>query len=717
MRKVFLMLRNQVRRIMRKTVWSILFSLGLAVTLGCFYYAFAVNADPIMMMSQTVFGQAMLTLSFMMLGIELLREDRSEHIDDMVTAYFTKPSLFAFINILTIIFGAAVITTVVCFGCISTLIFDAAPAPWIWQTVLLIILYFFLPCVAMGILGLLVSHLLAGKNVYLVAVILWMLTSSLSVYYTGSLTESSEFWRLILGICNMGFHNYQMYQNIVTGARIELPRWIVRGVIILFLAGLYVFSYKKKCASSKTQEKNSRICICIAVIAGVAVFSYITTYYSTFFIQFADDSYTQTITRKKGMEYVEDVPVSLADWPTEKNITPVKTDINLCASSQGLTAEVLIHSILNEDTLSQGFTLFSGLTVDGVWVDGNQAVFERSQDGILVYFPVSKHAGETVTFKFQYHGYGLPSYPVNETTVQLSRAFPWFPWPGIKTVSENEIDNYNLTEVFFIDDWQWGDTVEYTLKYSGPGNLYTNLNEIDSHTYTGVSENGVALFSGMIHVYENGIDVYYPIPLYQQNSTISEAVLASYSMVLEYCKRMEAPILPKKPTSVAVVQMRYPMWGKIIFSPNELYSRGSEWEIHMRNESSSVLNTYRRCNSAVEYQESEVNAALVVIPYLLNPCSGYPLNAPTQSTHCFADLMAMSMLAETWDSQTLHSIAEQFQDKYLGEECADVLEQLDTILQQMNGGFSFDSKLKEIYHCLLRSENIAPEEMITVLHS
>ena len=137
----------------------------------------------------------------------------------------------------------------------------------------------------------------------------------------------------------------------------------------------------------------------------------------------------------------------------------------------------------------------------------------------------------------------------------------------------------------------------------------------------------------------------------------------------------------------------------------------------MRNESSSVLNTYSLYSSAVEYQQSEAIKALIVIPYLLNPSSGYPLNAPAQSTHCFADLMAMSMLAETWDSQTLYNFAEQFKDTYLGEDGPDISDQMDAILLQMNSGSRFDNKLKEIYHCLLREQNIVPAEMIAILGS
>lgn len=714
MRNNIFFLRNQARRIARKGIWHVLFSFGLAATLGCFYYAYAVNAAPITIMSQTVFGQAILTLSFMMLGIELRREDRSENIEDLLKTYSIKTSLFPSIDILIVLLGSAIISVAICLGCVVPLILDNAPILWIKQTILFGILYFFFPCIVMGIGGFLVGHLFTGKNVYLVAVIVWLLTSSLSVYYTKPLTESFELCRLIFSISNMGFNNYQMYQNIVTGARIELPRWIVRSVIALFLAGLYICSFKKSCSTAKNQKRISSMCICVVLAAGISSLFYIASHYSTFFIQFADDSYTQAITFKKGNEYAGEVPVSFTDWPTEKNLTLINTDIDLHATSQGLTAEVTITSTLIKNAGNQVFTLFSGFVVDEVRVDGKKTDFARSHDGIIVMFP-EKKAGETVEFTFKYHGYSLPSYPVNETTVQFNRSFPWIPWPGIKTTSDNEIENYTLTEVFYIADWQRGDTVTYTLKYSGPGNIYTNLDKVGTHTYAGISSNGVSLYSGMEYTNIDGINIYSPVALYQEAPIISEAVSASFSIVREYCEIFETPILPEKPTSVVVVQMRYPMWGRIFFYPNELYSWGSEWELRMRNESSSILSNFIQFNSTEEYLESEKTIVSVAIPYILNPCSGYPLDAPAQSTHCFADLAAMSILADKWDTQSLYNIAEQFKAAYFTEDNSAISEQIDAILLQMNNGICFDSKLKEIYICLLRAEYLSPEEMIAFL--
>lgn len=111
--------------------------------------------------------------------------------------------------------------------------------------------------------------------------------------------------------------------------------------------------------------------------------------------------------------------------------------------------ETITDSHIND----QSFTLFSDLVVDRVLVDGEDADFKRNHDGLLVYLSGSREANVPVTFTFCYHGYSLPIFPANETTVQLNRAFPWIPWPGIKqTTSYGNYYNYNESEDFFIED-------------------------------------------------------------------------------------------------------------------------------------------------------------------------------------------------------------------------------------------------------------------------
>lgn len=712
MKNFLCMTRYQALRIVRKKLWIILLAVGIVVTLGCFYYPFFVSAAPIIMMSQTVFGQAMLTLLFMMMGIELRKEDSQEHIDDLASTYLKHTEMQPWSQIMVIFALSISITALLSAGCLVPLLMDAAPIEWIKQTMLQLVLVFCLPCLILGIWGMLIQLIIPGKNVYFPAVMVWLFTSSLTIYFTEPLSEQFDLWRMLSGAFSMGFNNYQMYQNVVTGMKNELPRWIMRGLCATFIAAGYISSYKRRCASSRKQVAEGRIRSSLIVVAGVALMATMLIRHAEFFSKFADDTYTQKLTHEMGASYVAGENVSLKDWPTEKNITLEKTDIRLSCTTQGMRADVTIAATADVDIVDQTFALFSNFTVDEVYVDGEKVTFERSYDGIMVKLPSEKRVGETIEFRFLYHGYSLPLYPVNESTVQLNRAFTWFPWPGLKVVSENEIDSYYFSEVFYIADWQRGDSVEYTLEYDGPGDIYTNLKQVDGNSFAGQSDNGVTLYSGMLHGEYQGIDVYYPASMYRYAVTAAEAVDEDYTIIREFCEEWGTPLLPEAPKSVAVVQMRYPMWGYVLFRPNELYSWGSEWEIRMRNESSSVLIGYG--NDRLSEAET---LRQIVIPYLLNPCSGYPVDAPTTATHCFADLVALFLAADEGDEFAMQIYMEQFKESYFYNDGEEIYGDLQKVFSQMIEDEQFDDYLKGIYHRLLKSEQITPDEIITLLLS
>lgn len=159
------MTKYQILRILRKKVWISLLITGIIITLACFYYPFVVNEAPIAIMSQTVFGQAMLTLSFMMMGIELRREDSQEHIDDLATTYLKYTEKQPWSQIMVICALAIGVTVLLCVGCLIPLLLDGAPLNWILQTMAQIALVFFLPCLILGIWGM-VAHLITNDLFY-----------------------------------------------------------------------------------------------------------------------------------------------------------------------------------------------------------------------------------------------------------------------------------------------------------------------------------------------------------------------------------------------------------------------------------------------------------------------------------------------------------------------------------------------------------------------
>lgn len=711
------MLDYQIKHLIRKKTWLVLLGSSVAATIGCFLFAYVLNAEPIMLLSQTVFGQALLTLSLMMIGVELRREDYQEHIDDLVSTYLKKSALYPLSQIMVIAILAGIATVVVCFGCVVPLSIDQAPAEWIKQTSMQIVLMFLIPSIALGSFGLLISYILPGKNVYLLAVLTWLLTSSLSIYFTGPLSDCSEEWRLAENIFSMGFNNYQMFRNVVTGENNELPRWIVRGSVTIIFASLYVACYLKNSASTKRQKHVCKMRIGIIVLMGFAWVTFIGVRYSTFFVSFADDTYTQKLTYGVGEKIVSARNQRTEKWSFDKNISLEKTDIDLSCTTQGMNVKVKMIGKMDSGAAAQSFTLFSEFVIDEIKVDDKEVDYVRNSDGILIYFPEYKEEGETVQIQFEYHGYSLPSYPANETTVQLNRAFAWMPWPGISNISESEMNRYDLTEVFFIDDWQRGDLVEYTLHYDGPENVYTNLEKIQEDTYVGCSDDGVAIYSGMLQITHRDSVVYYPASLYREAKLAAEAIEASYNIIKEYCEYWSSPVMPQKPSTIVIIQMRYPMWGNLFYSSNELYSWDDTWEIRMRNETSSVLSNYKRAEATGEEFESKKVVVDIAIPYLLNPCSGYPLDVSVGSTDCFADLVAFSILADTWDESDQQFYAEMLMETYFNDECDEKHALVSEFVLQMVNGTGLDRKLQEIYKKLCQSESIEPNEMIKYLLS
>ena len=710
MRRFSLILFDQVRSFTRRVVWPAWLAAGLAGTLVIFWYVCSRNSQPILYMSQTVYGQAILTLTFMMMGIELRREHRREHLDDLIAACPCPPSLLPLAQIAAIAVMVAAVTLIVEAGCLVPLVMDHAPRLWLRQTALQIVLLYFLPCLIMGLWGLLISHLRPGKGVYFPAILVWLLTSSLSVYFTGSLSRELDGWRLVSGFLNLGFDDFHIPRNLVTGLPIERPRWVVRIVIALFLAILYVSVRSGRRAATRARARRARIVTGAALLCGTALLTCLCVRYAPFYLRFANDAVTQDLTWGASRIYKAGEPASLADYPREKRVTLRETDIDLACTTRGLEAEVTLRATMDREAESQSFTLFSGLTVDEVFVDDTAADYERSHDGLLVHFPERKAAGEEIAFTFVYHGFSLPSYPVNETTVQLHQSFPWFPWPGIKTVAEEEISLYNMSQVFFLADWQREDAVDYTLRYRGPGDLYTNLEEAGGGMYTGTSAGGVALYSGMIHTDHRGVDGYVPASLYKDRTVSVDALLDSYEPLLDYCERMGAPVLPQRPASVVVIQARGPMWGKVFARPNELYSRGDLWEIRMRNDSSSVIGGRSRASSREEYQADPVRISEVVVPYLLNLSAGYPVDAPEDATDCFADLMTLYIRADELDADLAETYSARLYERYQ-EDPAVCKRWIDAIVAETRGGRDLDEPLRAVYQRLLRAEEITPADV------
>ncbi len=395
--------------------------------------------------------------------------------------------------------------------------------------------------------------------------------------------------------------------------------------------------------------------------------------YHVFYERFAAPDLAKEYAMDQQMLYRPGEPVSLTDaFPLEKRIKLQKTDIDFTSSTQGIHCRVTIQGEMTEAAAGQSFTLYSDFQVDEVMVDGQPAAFERSHDGLMVNFPAEKAAGDAITVEFAYHGYSLPIYPANQTTVQLNGSFPWTPWPGIKTYTKyRNLYDYYLSEDFFIEDWQREDEVAYTLRYRGPGHLYTNLTA-DGGIYSGLSRDGVSLYSGMVRYEDEAreVTVYAPASVFDvaqdYGATAAEAypILAEHSQKWVYCAC-------RKPPRKSLLS-RFPIPRMLDFR-NKPYSRGRRWEVRQQNVYGITSWWLWRSSESLEDFVSKVNSDLVA-GYLVNPCTGYPVDSPHSGHYLFGIFYQCGLMAELWDeesyerriSELLEFDLQETSDTYMG---------------------------------------------------
>lgn len=728
MRKFFLIIYMYIQSFARRKAWMILLGFGLLFTLFCYMLVYSKEFN--LALQQTVYGQVVLTLTFMMMGIELIREQRREHLDDIIAAYSKNSGLIPWAQVLALGLIDLIVTLLIIAGCYIRMAMDGAPSLWIEQSLAYVALLYFLPCWILGVWGLLISQWNKGKSVYLPAMLVWIVTSSLFTYFTYYI-DATDFGSggFIFNALNMGMNNFHIPENISTGAPTELPRWIVRISVMALLTALFLCGNSRSLASTRRKKRRAWIRTASVIVCGVALVTFFSQTYSVFFTRFANPEDARNYAADKYYEYIPGQPVSLAGFPTDKNITLIKTDIDLSCTTQGISAEVTMEAAIDKDVTGQAFMLYSDLTVDEIQVDGEQADFERSNDGLMVRFPAAKKAGDKVAFAFCYHGYSLPIFPANETTVQLNRSFPWIPWPGIKTAVDN--NDYSDSEAFFIEDWQRGDEVEYTLRYQGPGNLYTNLDGQGNDLYNGISDDGVSLYSGMLHSNYRDVDVYMPATIYKYAHYAVDALLDAYDPLLELCNRIGTIRKPEKPRSVAVIKIHCPLINGVVLL-QEPYSRSDEWEIRLySNDISSTISTRMHANSLEDYQKSTDVTAEMAVAYILNPCTGYPIDASRSSTSNFAAWLSVYLRAGGCDESDL----ENYRDMLI-EECSgnghEIINGISVpqtplteeekswisgILDRIKSGENFDELFKDLYHRLLQGEAVTASDIVTRLYN
>ncbi len=695
----------------KKIIWIFLFTFAVAFSIGCYLYVYSI--EPLRAVNQMVYGQAVLTYVLMMIGIEIKRLDEETNLDELYLSYLKNKSIVPLSQITVIgILGLAASMFIAIF-CLLRMLFDGAGSLWIISTLKTVGIFYLIPCLIFGEWGLLIGQINRSRGVYLPASLLWLATSSLSSYFLSLIPQELSTIKSFFNMINLGFTEFQMYRNVMTISETEIPRWMVRILFLMILTAYYFGINIKYKNTGRKKLTLSIITVCSVVLLIVDTFNY-----KIFFERFANPTDSMKYVMEKSGEIASDSRRQ-TDISNDKLITVQNVSIDIACSIHGIKATVSMNAIQNKSAKAQVFTLYSDLVVDNITINGESVKYVQEKNRLTVLYNKEKRSGDRFDICFDYHGYSLPGFPANESTVQLNRAFPWFPWAGYKQLADYNDYIYNETNIFFIADWQKDKDVEYILKYNGPGNLYCNLEMIDENTYKGISDSGVSVYSGMEYIDHEGIDVWYPAGLYRDVGYAADALISGYEILENSCLQMGTPYEISRPEEIILVQMRVPV---VYRSPQELYCYGQEWEIRYRNESSAIAGYGKKYeNSKKDYIFSEELNVYETVSLLLNPCVGYPEEVSGSTTQNFAALLGIYLSVHNGyrsptDSYIEYESERLMRNMGLNEE---ELEKMKICMEELAERMQYedyDEQFKQIYHELIACKKIDAEYMIHLLY-
>ncbi len=700
------------------------------------FYMYVYRSKPSEALVMTSYGQMLLTLIFMIMGIELKSVAKKDNVDTIFNVYNKKPWFYKLCRLICLFAFIISSFLIIAIVFIIRMKLDNAPIEWILQSFSNLTLLYFMPCSVLAVWGLLIGNLKNDRYVYLIALSAWLLTSSLNTEILLYLQNiDSENIRFLLAIFNMGNINIVYPLNYYIGLPIEFPRYIVRIIILVFLL-ILIFLYRKKDTVTNKKHRSRRAVLYMSVtVLALLSFAYIINNYYVFFTNFADGNDVYNKTNNISNKYISGQSVSLNDFNTEKNISIYNYDLDLKFSVKGLSATAIMYAKVEKNINKQSFTLYSGMEIKSVKVDGENVEFERSHDGIMIYLNNLKTKGEEITIEFIYNGYSLPIFPANETYVQLNNSFPYIPWPGIKTIDKYaNFYSYDRSDFFFVEDWQMDDNIYFILDYDGPDNLYTNLEKVDNH-YEGYSGIGVSLYSKMLSIEYRNIDVYYPAVIYYDRYLAVDALIDSYPAIEDFCIRMDVKVKPVFPEEILLIEMETPTFNQEVYSCG-LYSKSDTWELRYVSGGGGtpalVWNRERFGTSAeeiIEYKNSEYIKSNLPVAYIFSECSGFPTNTSHLSVHNLSAWMSIYLKTYNNSDADLVEYEDRLVNFYSGDNIDIIMGEsvvgqplneeeksyISDILQRMQNGENFDNTFKYLYHKLIDEEIISISEIVNAL--
>lgn len=443
----------------------------------------------------------------MILGLSLIQKEEYCWSDEM---FYALPKGFSSKIIAKCLVLISIIIMFICVSQIGVFVlFRYNDVPYILygKSVLYLLLYWGIPFVIAGIIGMLAGLYIRSKLIYPLLILIWLLIGPLNI----------AVFKPLMGILRIDLNSMANFLNLgqtdphlpydpVYGLPLEIHRWLQKGLWLINIIVLFLISVLKK-----SNLKPPRLIIIVLIILLILNLPLLTSF--TKEGQVITTRYEENSVRNYDRNYysVNNHPV-----PQDDNsfiIESYEIDIE---SFRDLKAKVVMKIKLLKETEKVVFTLYHDLRVKSVTDEGNTELsYKQDGDQVLVSFPKTLNADAQREVIFIYEGTSSPYFYANEQAVMLPAYFPWVPIAGSYQAMQAE-NSYLIRNPLNPQT-----PTKYALRYSGPQPLFTNLPKKEENIWSGEAPCGITLAAGMLTETRIGsINADYPVSLNKMIGTV-----------------------------------------------------------------------------------------------------------------------------------------------------------------------------------------------------
>lgn len=437
----------------------------------------------------------------MVLGVYLWSREEKSFSEEVFSSIYKGQVSKIIGKVLTIFF----VDFLYCFVCyiILSLFYFKEGAPYIFygKAILYILLYWFLPFLISGIIGVFLRILIKSKAIYPVLVVIWIFIGPLN-------GEVIKFINTLLGevdltaiqkFLNLGQWEPNILFNGAYGFPMEIYRWLQKSIWLTFSLFLLLLAFHRNSPNKKGK---------LIIVAGFLFIIIPQVYFINKDSQLIFNKVGKNSLQKRDPYYYE--KESRPFFEDKDNFKIQAYDIKVKSyRNLKVQASILIKGEREEKDIV--FTLYRDLKVKSIKdKDGKPLMFSQKGDQVMVSLNAPLKKEELNTLVFNYEGISSPYFYANEQAVNLPAYFPWLPKEGAYQCMKSD-GSYTYRYPIYTKG-----TVKYTLSYSGPEPVFTNLEGRGENIYSGEVSEGVTLAAGMLEKIKiNDTEIYYPQSLYK----------------------------------------------------------------------------------------------------------------------------------------------------------------------------------------------------------